>query len=67
MWRAKKRCPRCSGHLLVAILTLVLLAEVVVATEIRDFVSVNTLKDGEIETRIFYKGIAAKDTTDGNR
>ncbi|XP_066151625.1 uncharacterized protein GIIIspla2 [Euwallacea fornicatus] len=67
MWRLKKRCPRCRGHLLVAILFVFLLADLVTTVEVRDFISINTLKDDELETRIFYKGIAAKDTTVGKR
>lgn len=36
-------------------------------TEIKDFIAHNTLDDGEIETRIYYDGIAAKETSVGIR
>ncbi|XP_060521650.1 uncharacterized protein LOC132699139 isoform X2 [Cylas formicarius] len=60
MWKVTKQCPRCISHLLVAVLI-----SAAVASEITDFVSVNTLPDGEVEARIFYKGVAAKDTSIG--
>ncbi|XP_019771563.2 uncharacterized protein LOC109545350 isoform X1 [Dendroctonus ponderosae] len=67
MWKVKKRCPRCKGHILVAVLFCWMLANVKAQVEVRDFVSVNTLSDGEVETRIFYKGVAAKETSVGKR
>ncbi|CAH1129233.1 unnamed protein product [Ceutorhynchus assimilis] len=68
MWKFEKRCPRCSGHLLVANLLLYFAAfRVVGGMEILNFVASNTLSDGEVETRIFYKGIAAKETSLGKR
>lgn len=36
-------------------------------TEITNFVAFNTLPDGEIETRIYYDGVTAKETTVGAR
>ncbi|XP_074037895.1 uncharacterized protein [Leptinotarsa decemlineata] len=58
----EKQRPRCIGHLLVAILMLASLAE---CREITDFVSTNILPDGEVETRIYYKGLSAKETSVG--
>lgn len=40
---------------------------IIIAIEINNFVSYNTLLDGEIETRIYYDGVAAKETTVGVR
>ncbi|XP_030761157.1 uncharacterized protein LOC115886214 [Sitophilus oryzae] len=66
MWRFKKKCPRCIGHLLVALFFAVIVAEVTTnGADITDFFSVNVLKDGEVETRIYYKGVAAKETSVG--
>lgn len=67
MWKSRKQCPRCFCRLLVAILTLAVAVCTVNSTEITDFVSTNTLPDGEVETRIYYKGISAKETTVGKR
>ncbi|XP_076249954.1 uncharacterized protein LOC143189433 [Rhynchophorus ferrugineus] len=63
MWKIKKRCPRCISHLLVAIAILVAMARLVNGVEIRDFYQINVLSDGEIEKRIFYKGVSAKETS----
>ncbi|KAJ8923087.1 hypothetical protein NQ315_001639 [Exocentrus adspersus] len=61
MWKLTKQRPRCLCRLLVAVLAVA----VVGAAEITDFVSTNTLSDGEVETRVYYKGVAAKETTVG--
>ncbi|XP_050295848.1 uncharacterized protein LOC126735783 [Anthonomus grandis grandis] len=61
------RCPGYSGHLLVATLLFLCNLTSVTCMEVRDFYSVNVLSDGEIETRIFYKGVSAKETSTGIR
>ncbi|XP_056642281.1 uncharacterized protein LOC130448791 isoform X2 [Diorhabda sublineata] len=64
----KRKRPRCISHLLVAIvcaLALTTVACLVAETsprEITNFVSTNVLTDGEVETRIYYKGLSAKET-----
>ncbi|XP_018568846.1 uncharacterized protein LOC108909097 isoform X1 [Anoplophora glabripennis] len=65
MWKSRRQCPRCLCRLLVAVLTLAVAACTVNCTEITDFVSTNTLPDGEVETRIYYEGVSAKETTVG--
>ncbi|XP_050506396.1 uncharacterized protein LOC114335054 [Diabrotica virgifera virgifera] len=64
----KKGRPRCIGHLLVAIVCGLALTGVTCSVdetssqEITDFVSTNVLPDGEVETRVYYKGLSAKET-----
>ncbi|XP_072385797.1 uncharacterized protein [Diabrotica undecimpunctata] len=64
----KKGRPRCIGHLLVAIVCGLTLTGVTCSVdetssqEITDFVSTNVLPDGEVETRVYYKGLSAKET-----
>lgn len=49
------------------LLAAICFLKIIRAIEINNFVSYNTLDDGEIETRIYYDGIAAKETTVGVR
>ncbi|XP_044252994.1 uncharacterized protein LOC123003971 isoform X2 [Tribolium madens] len=64
MWKFKETNPGCFCHLLVAILILATWGR---GEEIRDFIAANTLPDGEVETRIYYKGVSAKEITVGRR
>ncbi|CAH1112166.1 unnamed protein product [Psylliodes chrysocephalus] len=61
----KRQRPRCIGHLLVAILFVLTTAKAE-TSEITDFVITNVLPDGEVETRIYYKGLSAKETRVGS-
>ncbi|KAL1494124.1 hypothetical protein ABEB36_009773 [Hypothenemus hampei] len=63
----RKKCPRCSGHQLLVAIIFYSLLMVQAGAEIRNFIARNTLEDGEIETRILFKGIVAKDTSIGKR
>ncbi|XP_064213497.1 uncharacterized protein LOC100141967 isoform X2 [Tribolium castaneum] len=58
MWHLKGTNFWCFCHLLVV---------AVLGEEIRDFIAHNSLPDGEVETRIFYKGLSAKEITVGRR
>ncbi|CAH1964777.1 unnamed protein product [Acanthoscelides obtectus] len=55
--------PRCIRHLLVALTIFWWMSALARFEEITDFISINTLPDGEVETRIYYKGVVAKETT----
>ncbi|VEN63559.1 unnamed protein product [Callosobruchus maculatus] len=59
----RRYSPRCIRHLLVALTIFWWLSALARLEEITDFISINTLPDGEVETRIYYKGVVAKETT----
>ncbi|CAG9861279.1 unnamed protein product [Phyllotreta striolata] len=66
MRRVTGQRPRCTGRLLVAVLLALRSAAAAETSEIRDFVETNVLPDGEVETRVFYKGVVAKETRVGS-
>lgn len=49
-----------------SLLLVALILPGVFPIEVKDFLAVNTLRDGEVETRIFWEGVAAKETTVSN-
>lgn len=52
---------------LFRLVAVVYLINLIQSTEIKNFISYNTLDDGEIETRIYYDGVIAKETSVGVR
>ncbi|XP_019869407.1 uncharacterized protein LOC109598039 isoform X2 [Aethina tumida] len=58
MWRSRN----CYCHLVVTVFVLSLTLTVN-CSEITNFIATNTLPDGEVETRIYYGGVSAKETT----
>lgn len=74
MWKLTRNSPRCRClHLLAVFLSLLapliilngflIAVSVVDCVQITDFLSRNILSDGEVETRIYYRGVSAKETT----
>lgn len=53
--------------LIVSSFLLVLAVAAIAEADGQDFFLYNTLPDGEVELRILYKGLTAKETTVGKR
>ncbi|XP_063916769.1 uncharacterized protein LOC135132574 isoform X2 [Zophobas morio] len=64
MWEFARKGPGCSSRLLAAAVLVAVLAAAR-ADEVKEFVAVNVLPDGEVETRVFYGGVCAKEVTVG--